>query len=33
MFTDQTEGPVDSRGDLRIRLDGYSGKSLLVASE
>lgn len=31
MFSDLVVGPVSSRGELRIRLDGYGGKSYLIA--
>jgi trehalose synthase len=31
MFTEEPAGPVDSQGGLRIQLDGYSGKSYLIA--
>ncbi len=33
MFTDSLAGQVDSDGSLRIRLNGYSGKSYLIAPE
>lgn len=33
MFSDQIEGPVDSSGILRIRLEGYAGKSLLLTQD
>ncbi len=33
MFSNLVEGAVDNDGGLRIRLDGYSGKSYLIAPE
>ena len=30
MFSNQVVGPVNNQGELRIRLDGYAGASLLL---